>query len=143
MGTEKSNGEDISVSAKLPIRGVYLALIAILTGGLGLGATLPSGIENKAIEGCFDNAAEANRKSERAAALADTLTRVVERVGQQLADAEHRSVANESRLEALRIDVLERTSDRYTQRDAENAQRKHDREHALLDNRLDALEKRG
>jgi len=136
------NGEDISVSAKLPIRGVYLALAAVLSGGLGIGATMPRGIENKAIESCFDNAADANRKSERAAALADTLTRVIERMGQQLADSDHRSVANESRLEALRVYVLERTSDRYTKSEAENAQRRNDREHAVLDSRIDVVEKR-
>jgi hypothetical protein len=145
---DRHDGDDISVSARVPVRTILSVLGGVLFGGLGIGAFIPKGVEVQAIQSCFDNAAEAKRiagtalgVSERSADLTTTLSHVIERHGNTVADQGVRITNGQHSLEALRISVSEWSRRSVTEKEAAQLERKQERTTDDLKHDVDKIER--
>ena len=118
MGVKDDDGKDISFSVRVPTRTVVLAFLAVVTGGLGVGATVYQKAENSTTTACYASAERAENLAERAVNLAT--------------DAITRDSARAAELERLRIALQQGTDDRYTKSEADRINENNRREHDVL-----------
>jgi hypothetical protein len=146
MTKGENTSDDLSVSARIPTRTVLLIVGSVLFGGVGVGSILPPKMAVSAIQSCHNDALDAKRIAdiavgiaERSASLTDTLKEVVARNGRTIADENIRISNGHAAIEALRVDIIERTTSRYTQEDAHITDREQDRKHDAIEREIDAM----
>lgn len=135
--TEKDN-EQVSVSARVPVRIFLAAVGAVLAGGLSMGAWLPEKTESKALEQCYDQANSAKQSADRAEAVVFSLVKSFE---QASGDFGLRISRNESQIETLRADLLKWSLTCYATSDANEAERIDAQTHAQLQRAIETLER--
>ena len=100
--------------------------VAVASIGFGGGISVSPFINQVEIQQCFDNANRAVNAANRAGELASNALSVATQHGEEF---------NEVR---KRIDTLRDSM--YSEQDAKDERRQHNREHAIIDRRLDAVE---
>lgn len=122
---ESDDGTTVSVVTRIPNRGISLAIVALLTGGLGGGAALYNRADGATITAIHAKSEQAERSA--AAAAADA--------AKALAASSSCSI----QIEAMRADLLGRVSDRYTNTEASKINDSNTREHSLLKREIENL----
>jgi hypothetical protein len=112
MTEHKDDSDDASISARVPVKFVVTVIAAVLFGGMGLNTAL-------------FNATPSDERAE--------FVKLVSSLGQQIVNYGTLLTNTDSRVEALRIDVLQRSSAHYSKADQERYAQEQERKHDELE----------
>lgn len=115
MSEVKDDEGGILLSARIPKHLIALVCSSLFFGGATLWSWVSPALETKSFEDCHSDAAAARAAAERAGVVAETLVRTFEGSTRQVHEIAARLALAEGKTEALRIDLLERTTERFTQ----------------------------